>query len=83
MTNEEIIELGTNLGLIFRKDSNFPDMLESNRVVFDGCNGQRFLIDGSWENDKIYEEMGESLKLMGRRELKVELSNLMNIMSDN
>lgn len=83
MTNDEIINIGTMLGLHFKRGTNFPDSLENNRVVFNGCNGQRFLIEGSWTIEKIYDEFGESLKLMGRRELKVEMSNLMNEMSDN
>ena len=83
MKTKKIIKLGTTLGLIFREDSCYPCDLEKNRVVFDGINGQRFLIEGSeMSDDEILSRMGDALKLMGRRQLKMELHDRINIMSD-
>jgi len=82
MTNEEIIKLGTTLGLDFNESDNYKDALAKNRVVFNGINGQRFLFEGKWSDDEILEIMGESLKLMGRRQLKMELHSRLSIMSD-
>ena len=53
-------------------------------MVFDGVNGQRFEIDGNeMGDDEILGRMGDALKLMGRRQLKLELRTLLNITSDN
>jgi hypothetical protein len=84
MKTKEIIELGTKLGLKFREETCFPNDLLKNIVVFDGINGQRFLIDGNeMSDDEILGRMGDALLLMGRRQLKLELHTLLNITSDN
>ena len=84
MKTKEIIKLGTTLGLKFRKETCFPNDLLKNIVVFDGINGQRFLIDGNeMSDDEILSRMGDALQLMGRRELKMELHTLLNITTDN
>ena len=83
MKSDEIIKLGTTLGLNFRIDSCYEKDILNNRVVFDGINAQRFLIEGNeMSDDEILKVMGESLKLMGRRQLKMELHNRLDIMSD-
>lgn len=82
MTKKEIINLGTMLGLSFNEKSNFKDSLKQGRVVFDGCNGQRFLIESSWSDKKIYKTFGESLILLGKRMQKVEISNILSINQD-
>jgi len=82
MKKKEIIELGTSLGLPFNEKTNFPDLLAKNYVVFDGCNGQRFGIDGKWSDERIYEELGKALILYGKRELKLELNRLLSITGD-
>ncbi len=82
MTKNEIVELGTKLGLPFNEKDNFPDMLNKNIVVFNGCNGQRFLIDGGWNDDEIFEELGKSLILMGRRLQKMDIHNALSITGD-
>ena len=83
MTNEEIIKLGTTLGLRFNENDNYKDMLARNNVVFNGINGQRFRFEGGWTDDEILTKMGCALQLMGRRQLKLELESLLNIMTDN
>jgi len=84
MKTKEIIELGQKLGLPFNPETNFDDSLEKKYVVFDGVNGQRFEIDGNeMGDDEILGRMGDALKLMGRRQLKLELRTLLNITSDN
>ena len=83
MNNEEIIELGTKLGIPFDESTNYKDMLERNIVVFNGVNNQRFLIEGTWSDHEIYRKMGEALKQMGRKSLKMDLNNLLSIMSDH
>lgn len=83
MKTKEIVKLGTTLGLKFREDSCYKNDPLKNRVVFDGINAQRFLIDGNeMSDDEILSIMGDSLKLMGRRQLKMELHDRLNIMSD-
>jgi hypothetical protein len=83
MKADKIIELGTKLGLTFHKSTNFPDALLHDRVVFDGCNGQRFLIEGEWDDDKILRELGASLILLGRREKCLAIYHELSITSDN
>lgn len=82
MTTKEIIKLGTKLGLPFSEKTNFPDYLAKNWVVFDGCNGQRFMIQGEWSDEKILEELGKALILYGRRQMKLDLHELISITSD-
>ena len=82
MTKDEIIELGVKLGLPFNEKDNFPDMLKKNIVVFNGCNGQRFLINGSWDDNKIYKEFGEALILYGRRLQKMDINRVLSIAGD-
>ena len=83
MKTKEIIKLGTTLGLKFNIKNCYEKDMLNNRVVFDGINGQRFLIEGNdMSDDEILEIMGESLKLMGRRQLKMELHSRLSIMSD-
>ena len=82
MTNDEIIKLGTTLGLNFNENDNYKDMLARNNVVFNGINGQRFRFEGSWSDDEILEEMGKALILMGERKKKLEINLVLSIMSD-
>jgi hypothetical protein len=82
MKKKEIIKLGKSLGLPFNEKTNFPDLLAKDYVVFDGCNGQRFGIDGKWSDEKIYEELGNALILYGKRQLKLEISRLLSINGD-
>jgi len=79
MTKEEIIELGTSLGIPFREETNFKDALEQGRVVFSGINNQRFLFESSWSNEDIMAKMGESLIQMGERKKAMEISNALKI----
>jgi len=83
MSSDEIIELGTKLGLEFNRSTNFKDALEKGRVVFDGINGQRFLFESDWDNDEIIGKMGESLILMGKRMKAMEIHNVISITSDH
>jgi hypothetical protein len=84
MKTKEIIKLGTTLGLKFDEKTCYPHDLENNVVVFNGINGQRFLIDGNdMSDEEILSRMGDALQLMGRRQLKMELHTLLNITSDN
>jgi len=76
MKAEEVIELGTKLGLPFDRKDNYKDALAKDRVVFNGANAQRFLIEGSWPDDEIYRVLGESLKAMGNMQHRVEMHRL-------
>jgi hypothetical protein len=82
MTTKEIIKLGTSLGLPFNEKTNFPDFLAKNWVVFDGSNGQRFMIQGEWSDKKIYSELGKALILYGRRLQKMDINNALSITGD-
>jgi hypothetical protein len=84
MTATEIIELGESLGMSY----NHPPMASYGEwdyrsgsekaiyVVFDG-DDQRFEIYFEWDERFVLKTMGESLKLMGRQQLKNEISSLL------
>lgn len=80
MKKDEIIELGIKLGLNFNEKTNFRDQLERDIVVFDGENTQRFLVDGSWTDDEIYDKIGRALKAMGSMKLRLDLHRMHSIM---
>lgn len=82
MTKEEVIRIGTLMGLSFDERTNHEDALKNGRVIFDGCNGQRFLIESSWNDDKIFEELGQSLILLGKRNKAYEIHQALSINSD-
>lgn len=82
MTKEEVIHIGTTMGLRFDKKTNFPDMLKKGTVVFDGINGQRFLIESTWENDRIYAVLGQSCIEFGKRFKAMQINNALSINSD-
>jgi len=82
MTSDEIIKLGSLLGLPFNRNDNYDDMINKNIVVFNGCNGQRFLIDGKLTNEEIYKTFGESLKLFGKRLKCMEIDRILSTNSD-
>jgi hypothetical protein len=82
MTKNKVIELGEIMGLSFNEDTNFPDQLKKGVVVFDGCNGQRFLIDSTWTDKEIYETLGASLILYGKRLQKMEINRVLSITGD-
>jgi hypothetical protein len=82
MTKNNIIKLGTSLGLSFNEKTNFPDQLKKNVVVFDGCNGQRFLIDGKLTDNQILENFGQALIRYGRRLQKMDIYQALSITGD-
>jgi len=82
MTKEEIIRIGTLMGLSFNENNNFKKLLENGKIVFDGCNGQRFVIESSWEDDKVFEELGRALILFGKRKKVCEIHQTFSMNSD-
>lgn len=82
MTKDKIIELGTSMGLPFDEKTNYRDALAKGRVVFDGCNGQRFLFESEWSDKIIYKKLGEALILYGRRLQKMDIRDALSINSD-
>lgn len=82
MTKDEIVKLGTNLGLLFNENDNSKDQLEKNIVVFNGCNGQRFLIDGKRSDTDIIREFGAALIQYGMRLKVMDLNRVLSISSD-
>ena len=82
MTKEEVIRIGTLMGLSFDERTNYKDALNNGRVVFDGCNGQRFLIESRWDDDRIFKELGEFLILLGKRKKSYEIHQVLSINSD-
>jgi hypothetical protein len=81
MKKEEIIELGTRLGLPFNEKDNYKGLLDRDFVVFNGCNNQRFSFDGhELTDDEIYKEMGKALIEMGKRQKCLEISRVLSIM---
>jgi len=84
MKTEKIIDLGSKLGLPFSRESNFPFQLDENFVVFDGCNGQRFAINGNKLSDaEVYREFGKALILYGKRLKCLEINNALSITGDH
>jgi len=84
MTKEDVIKIAKLMGLKHDLTHNFPYNEDRGYIVFDGVNGQRFSIDvQNMSDDEIYSRLGDYCKLMGRRELKVELGTLLNMMTDN
>jgi len=82
MKVEKLIKIGTLLGLSYNGKTNFTDLLSSGRVVFDGCNGQRFLIDSNLSEDEIYKDLGVAVRLLGKREKALEIHRVLSINSD-
>ena len=82
MTPKEVIRLGTLMGLSFNEDTNFPDSLQKGRIVFDGHNGQRFLIESTWSEEDIYEVIGRSLISLGKRLKACEINEALSIFRD-
>jgi len=82
MTADEIFDLGGKLGLPFNRKDNFEDQLAKNIVVFNGCNGQRFLIDGKLDDDEILAAFGKALILYGKRLMKLEIHRTLSITGD-
>jgi hypothetical protein len=75
MGKDEIIKLGTRLGLKFDPKRTYQDGLDRDYVVFDGNNSQRFSIDGKkLTDDEIYSEMGQFLIDMGKSIKAQEIS---------
>jgi len=82
MKKEELIKIGTLMGLGFEENTNFPDALEKGRIVFDGVNGQRFVIESKWTDDEIFTALGDALKIYGQRLQKMEIHKAININQD-
>ena len=83
MTVDEVIKIATLMGLEHDPKRNYDDNEKRGYIVFDGVNAQRFSIDvPNMSDEEIYQRLGEYLQLMGRRQLKMELHTLLNVMSD-
>ena len=71
MKKQEIIDLGTKLGLsynaITKNDVGF--------LTFHGVENQIFKINLSWSEDIILDIIGSSLILMGKRLKMIEIKN--------
>lgn len=81
MTRDEIIKLGTRLGLPFNENDNYKDLLARDFVVFNGVNNQRFAFDGrKLTDDEVYQEMGKALIEMGERKKCMEINRVLSIM---
>lgn len=84
MTVKEAIKIATLMGLKHDPTHNFEDNEKRGYIVFDGVNAQRFAIDvPNMSDEEIYQRLGDALQLMGRRQLKMELHSLLNVMSDS
>lgn len=83
MNRNKLIRMGTFMGLSYDESSMFEQDIKKGTVVFDGCNGQRFLIESKWEDDKIHHELGQALIYLGKRIKCLELHNALSILSDN
>jgi hypothetical protein len=82
MKPEKLEKLAVTMGLSYSADDNFKDMKGKGIRVFNGCNGQRFLIDSNWSDDKIFETLGESLILFGKRKKCMEVRDILSINGD-
>lgn len=70
------------MGLSFNETSNYPTALAQGRVVFDGCNGQRFLVESTWTKEMIHVALGVALIKTGKRMKALEIHNVISINSD-
>lgn len=70
------------MGLSYNVKTNYKDTLEKGIRVFDGVNGQRFLIDSNDTDEEIFKKLGKALILMGKREKCMEIRNVLSINSD-
>lgn len=82
MKTEEIITLGTKLGLTFIRDTNWPSFLDANIVYFSGSNGQRFKVDGNAPDDDVYKSIGLHLINYGKRLKCIEIDGILSINND-
>jgi len=83
MKTDELIKIATLMGLKHDPKRNYEDNEKRGYIVFDGVNAQRFAIDvPNMSDEEIYQRLGDYLQLMGRRQLKMELHDRLNIMSD-
>lgn len=82
MTTDEIISLGTKLGITYRAKTNYQDSLKKGIVVFDGVNGQRFLFNTEMTDDEIYTEMGQTLITIGKRIKCMEIQQVISVNND-
>ena len=82
MDAKKLEELGVLMGLSYNPKDNFNDMKEKGIRVFNGCNGQRFLIDSNWKDDEIFETLGKSLILFGKRKKCLEISYVLSVNND-
>ena len=73
MKQKDLIKLGVTLGLEFNSDSNWDSALAKGRVVFDGINGQRVLVESDWTDDEIFEALGKGLIEYGERKKVLEI----------
>ena len=82
MKPKDLERMATLMGLEYNQKDNFPHMVEKGVLVFNGCNGQRFLIDSNWEDDKIHHELGKALIAFGKRSKCLEINSVISINSD-
>ena len=82
MRTEEIIKLGTALGLPFNREDNYEFQLTEDYIVFNGSNGQRFAIDGKWDDSQIHRCLGAALIQYGMRLKAMDINRVMSITSD-
>lgn len=79
MQTNEIISLGTKLGLPFDLKTQFDSNLIKNFVVFDGANGERYSISGEWTDDEILEAFGNHLIEYGKKLKCMEIKQVLSV----
>jgi len=69
------------MGLGYEEGRNYigADGTDKGRIVFDGVNNQRFPIEATWKDDKIYAELGKALIQMGERKKCMEIAKVISI----
>ena len=79
MTKQRLLHIARTMGLCFSPTSNFQDALQQGRYVFDGVNGQRFILETKWSDTEIFTALGTALRAMGRGEKAMEIHDVLSI----
>lgn len=82
MNRKALIRMGTMMGLSYFASLMHKGDIKKGIVIFDGCNGQRFVIDSHWELDKIHHCLGKALIDFGKRKKCLEISKILSVNND-
>lgn len=68
MFRDELIYIGTLMGLGYDEKLNSESIIKNGIVIFDGWAGQTFTISSKNDKEIIYKQLGDALKSVGKEE---------------